>query len=54
MGIAGDTFYCPTWEPKTREAEERLERWLREARESVWIGEAGRERENKEHDLREE
>ena len=43
MGIAGDPFYCRSWEPNTREQEERLERWLKEVRESVRAREASRE-----------
>jgi hypothetical protein len=50
MGIAGDPFFCPNWEPKTPEQVERLERWLREARENVRIREAAREAEERERE----
>jgi hypothetical protein len=42
MGFAGDPFFCPSWEPKTPKQEERLERWLRQAKENVRIREAAR------------
>ena len=32
MGVVGDPSRCRSWEPKTREAEERPERWREEAR----------------------
>jgi len=48
MGVAGDPFFCRSWEPKTTEDEERLERWLREARGSVRIREAAREGDERE------
>jgi hypothetical protein len=52
--VVGDPFRCRSWEPKTREAEEWLERWLREAREGVRVREAPGEREEKEGDVRED
>jgi hypothetical protein len=41
MGFAGDPWFH-RWEPKTPEQMERLERWLKEARENVRIREAAR------------
>jgi hypothetical protein len=40
MGIIGDPFSCPSWEPEHAEDEGRMERRLSEARESVRIREA--------------
>lgn len=50
MGIAGDPFFCPSWEPGDAEDEGRMERRLREARENLRLREAAQEREQGERD----
>ena len=47
MGLAADPIR-DWWEPKKPEQEERLERWLKEARERKRISQAARERESQE------